>query len=142
MNHGQHQIAPCGMNCKLCIAYVRKRKPCSGCNGPDENKPYHCAVCRIKNCEEHKTRSTNFCYDCRLFPCSRLKQLDKRYRTRYGMSMIENLNYIKQFGLKPFITAENTKWSCESCGRLLSVHRDSCPACGGANQYFPGGTDN
>jgi len=24
-------IAPCGMNCRLCLAYKRKRNGCSGC---------------------------------------------------------------------------------------------------------------
>ena len=30
------------------------------------------------------------------FPCRRLKELDKRYHTRYHMSIIDNLNYIKE----------------------------------------------
>ena len=28
-------IAPCGMNCSLCRAYGRERKPCPGCRGDD-----------------------------------------------------------------------------------------------------------
>ena len=33
-----------------------------------------------------------YCYECAEFPCRSLKHLDKRYRTNYRMSMIENLN--------------------------------------------------
>lgn len=37
---------------------------------------------------------------------ARLKQLDKRYRTNYNMSMIENLNNIQKLGLKGFLILE------------------------------------
>jgi len=138
MTDDQHLVATCGMNCGLCIAYQRERKPCSGCNGPDENKPRHCVVCSIRNCDELKTNGSNFCFVCRKFPCSRLKQLDKRYRTKYGMSMVENLNSIRQYGLDKFVTIENKKWECPECGSLLSVHSESCITCGNINKYFPG----
>lgn len=36
--------------------------------------------------------------------------MDKRYRTKYHMSMIENLDYIKEFGMEKFLTKEGGKW--------------------------------
>ena len=42
-----------------------------------------------------------------IFPASRLKTLDKRYRTFYHMSMIENLEYIKKYGMERFLEKED-----------------------------------
>ena len=89
-------IAPCGMNCGLCIGYIRKKNPCGGCfKKDDENKPSQCRSCSIVNCESLAKTKSGFCYECKKYPCARLKNLDKRYREKYGMSMIENLLYIE-----------------------------------------------
>jgi hypothetical protein len=128
--NGNMIAAPCGMNCSLCIAYQREKRKCSGCNKPDENKPKHCSVCRIKHCEEMLQTETGFCYSCRKFPCKRLKQLDTRYRTKYGMSMIENLHTIETEGIERFILLEIKKWTCKECGSLICVHREKCQTCG------------
>jgi hypothetical protein len=53
-----------------------------------------------------------FCSDrCDEYPCKKLKSLDKRYRTKYGMSMIENLERIKDYGVRKFITSEKKRWT-------------------------------
>ena len=123
-------IAPCGMNCGICIGHLRKKNKCSGCNSKNENRPQHCIKCSIKYCEYLKDLESNFCYDCPKYPCARLKQLDKRYRTKYRMSMIENLIKIKSLGLEEFLNQENQKWTCTNCHARLSVHRESCLECG------------
>ena len=123
-------IAPCGMNCGLCIGRLRERNRCPGCNGNDTNKPKHCVVCRIKHCSETDARAQKFCFQCAKFPCARLRQLDKRYRTKYGMSMIENLKSIQELGLKGFVTREKDRWKCPECGGVLCVHRKDCIYCG------------
>lgn len=124
-------IAPCGMNCGLCIGHLRKKKPCGGCfRKDDENKPETCRSCSVVNCEFLAETKSGFCFECSKYPCQRIKNLDKRYRTKYGMSMIENLSFIKEKGLKRFIESEQEKWKCRNCGSGLSVHRDSCLNCG------------
>lgn len=130
-------IAPCGMNCGICIAYHREKRPCGGCreqysaNGlGTAYKPKHCVHCSIVNCELLSKEESGFCYSCEKFPCRRLKQLDKRYRARYGMSMLENLESIRDKGLGPFIAGEHEKWKCKHCGAVLSAHRDECLQCG------------
>lgn len=124
-------IAPCGMNCGLCIAYLRKRNPCGGCLGNnDTNKPETCKSCSVVTCELLEKTKSGFCYDCPKYPCRRLKTLDQRYRTKYGMSMFENLYFIKENGLEKFLILEEQKWKCEKCGSGLSVHRDACLICG------------
>jgi len=124
-------IAPCGMNCRLCLGYVRERNRCPGCRLLEELNPKTRTRCRIGNCPEIASGRLKYCSErCAKFPCARLKQLDKRYRTRYGMSMIENLARISEFGIRRFIRDQKKKWACPGCGELLCVHRPVCLACG------------
>mgnify|MGYP002813446298 FL=1 len=123
------QIAPCGMNCRLCYATMREKGQCPGCRGSNQNKSNSCITCRIRNCSKFEKKSAKYCFSCDIFPCLRLKQLDKRYRTKYGMSMIDNLNYIRKYGIRKFIQKETARWACPSCGTILCVHRPDCPKC-------------
>ena len=121
-------IAPCGMNCGICISHLRPKNKCSGCLIEAENKPNHCHKCIIKNCELLEQTESNFCFDCSKYPCTRLKQLDKRYQLNYNMSMIENLETIKKYGVVGFLESELRKWTC-LCGETISVHRGFCLNC-------------
>lgn len=124
-------IAPCGMNCGICIAHLRDKNKCLGCREIDENKPNGCKKCTIKSCQILKNNKMIFCSDkCEKFPCTRLKNLDKRYETKYKMSMLENLENIKKLGIKKFVKSEQKRWKCPKCGELLCVHRNSCLNCG------------
>lgn len=122
-------IAPCGMNCSLCRAFGRAKKPCPGCRGDDTAKAKSCLACRIKNCAK-RAAGTTYCFECDSFPCAALKQLDKRYRTRYGMSMIGNLNEIKSLGIRQFLENEAKRWTCPVCGGVVCVHKPECGRCG------------
>lgn len=99
-------IAPCGMNCGLCLHYLRAKNKCPGCFS-GRKVSGACIKCGIKLC---KKRKGEYCFDCEEFPCERIKRLDKRYRERYGMSEIENLKAIKEKGIDCFLKAENKKW--------------------------------
>jgi hypothetical protein len=125
-------IAPCGMNCRLCMAYGRDKNPCPGCRADDGGKAKTVVTCRIKNCEKIARRKARYCLGCDTFPCARLKHLDKRYRTKYGMSMIENLTHIQEIGVRRFVTREREKWACPTCGEILCVHRPQCLSYGRA----------
>lgn len=123
-------IAPCGMNCALCLAYQREKNHCVGCRnqeGSDFKK------CVIKNCANLSSTKSGFCFECDKYPCARLKQLDKRYRGKYNMSMIENLESIKTTGLNEFLGNEKARWSCSKCQTLLCVHREHCLNCQNKN---------
>jgi hypothetical protein len=135
MNDSQ-LIAPCGMDCRLCLAYQREKNHCPGCRMPDKGKMKSCISCSIKNCPKLKKIDSGFCFDCDKFPCERLKQLDKRYRGKYGMSMLANLQAIGQKGLVEFIRTQDEKWSCRKCAKLLCVHRANCLNCSTVNQGF------
>jgi len=122
-------IAPCGMNCRLCRAYIREKNACPGCRIDDHPKPKTRAQCRIKQCEMLKAADLKYCSDCSKSPCDRLKHLDTRYKTKYGMSMIDNLTNIKQSGIRNFIKQEKVRWGCPKCGEVICVHKESCINC-------------
>ena len=119
------EIAPCGMNCRLCIGYVRAKDKCDGCLTPNTKCSKQCT---LRFCTKRKG---NYCdHTCVSFPCQRLKNLDKRYRTKYNMSMIENLAQIERVGIRQFVRNENTRWACPVCGAIVCVHRHNCMECG------------
>lgn len=121
-------IAPCGMNCGVCLHFLREKNKCPGCfSGRKVNqRPIKCG---IKLCIR---RRGEYCFNCNDFPCSeslaaiarnrihqtsttrfpceRLKRLDKRYREKYGMSEIENLVYIKKNGISKFLKEQSKKY--------------------------------
>ena len=127
-------IAPCGMNCSLCIAYQAKlydlnkqgfrRKNCPGCLPRGEN----CTHMR-NHCDLVGKGHVRFCFECGDFPCKRLKNLDKRYRTKYHLSMIENLNCIKEQGMETYLAKEKTRWRCPECGENICCHNGLCLNC-------------
>ena len=123
-------IAPCGVNCGVCIAYLREKNKCCSCMSSGMNKPAHCSKCRIKFCDEHKKSEFTHCYECRKFPCTRLKSLDKRYVEKYHLSLIKNSVCISEYGFDEYIKNENEKWKCKHCGEVLCVHRNGCLNCG------------
>lgn len=99
-------IAPCGMNCGLCLHYLRANNKCPGCfSGRKVNNK--CIKCAIKLCKE---RQGEYCFNCDKFPCDRLKRMDKRYQEKYEMSEIANLEIIKEKGLESFLRQEEKKW--------------------------------
>jgi len=60
-------------------------------------------------CAEKKGDEKLLCYECLKFNCRRIRNLDKRYKSKYGESPIQNLINIKEFGLPQFIFAEKEK---------------------------------
>ncbi|MBP1928133.1 ribosomal protein S27AE [Methanolinea mesophila] len=123
-------IAPCGMNCGVCIAHLRERNPCPGCRGPDAGKPVTRTRCKIKTCGTLRERNAKYCFECEQFPCERLQHLDKRYRTKYHASVVENLETIKKSGIRKFLADEKRRWTCSRCGGTVSIHGARCSRCG------------
>ena len=100
-------IAPCGMNCGLCRAHLRDTREKNYCLGCRKNPVYlYCQKCQMRNC---KDRKSDFC-DCEHYPCDRLRKLDERYRKRYDMSMLENLNLIRKHGIRKFLKQQKAKY--------------------------------
>jgi hypothetical protein len=126
-------VAPCGMNCGVCKAYLaysrgvlRKRGSvthCSGCLPRNKN-------CFIKRgCTKLSKNKVRFCFECENMPCSNLDRLDRRYRERYGMSMVGNLRELEENGLEAFLKKQETKYKCPECGDIISAHDGKCYVC-------------
>lgn len=104
-------IAPCGMNCGLCIGYFREKNKCPGCNEDWSCNREYIKKCVLRNCEKRKKSGLKFCSGkCDEYPCRRLKNLDKRYRQRYDMSMLENLENLEKIGIGKFLDDEKERW--------------------------------
>lgn len=125
----KHLIAPCGMNCGTCIAYLRDKNVCPGCRVISSDKAISVKKCIIPDCSYLQKTASKFCFDCEKYPCQRIKNLDKRYRTKYRTSFLENLTMIKVKGLDSFLAFESKRRTCNLCGSVLSVHRDHCIKC-------------
>jgi hypothetical protein len=127
-------VAPCGMNCRLCVSYIAmkndlnskgfSRTYCPGCLPRGMN----CVFMKVY-CDLVGKGLVRFCYECCSFPCRRLKALDKRYRTKYHMSMIENLKFIQEHSLERFLEKEVKKWHCPDCDGVICCHSGLCLSC-------------
>ncbi len=126
-------IAPCGMNCGICVSYQAMKNElkkkgfhkqyCSGCRSCSQN-------CSLKRgCAKLREGQVRFCFECEEYPCKKLKALDKRYRTKYHMSMLENLEFIKKHGMDKFLEREEEKWRCPECGGVICCHNGLCLNC-------------
>lgn len=130
----QDLIAPCGMNCNICNAYLALkhdvknkgiRMPyCIGCRPRDKK----CAFLK-KQCNTLMHHTVQFCYDCIKFPCQNLKHINSRYQKHFRMSLLENLADIKKNGMKNFLKAQEQKWRCPRCGGVLCCHNGLCFHC-------------
>jgi hypothetical protein len=129
-------IAPCGMNCGICMAFLREKSKCPGCRVDDRNKPVTRTNCKIKNCDNFRKGTAKYCFECKKAPCDRLEHLDRRYRRNYGMSMIDNLEDIKKSGIRRFIAKERERWACSECPGTVCVHNRKCYDCGAVLKEF------
>lgn len=127
-------IAPCGMNCSLCVNYQAlqldlKKKGfskgyCPGCLPRQQNCVFLKGHCGLLG-----NGLVRFCFECADFPCRRLKDLDRRYRTKYHMSMIDNLIDIRENGMPHFLAKQSEKWSCPTCEGVICCHNGLCLNC-------------
>ncbi|MBR4131438.1 MAG: DUF3795 domain-containing protein, partial [Oscillospiraceae bacterium] len=75
-------MAPCGLDCSLCLFAHNKEKPCPGCNAESDAKPEFCTKwCRIIPCEKRVMNGYRYCDECPDFPCGDLEKLEERYMT-------------------------------------------------------------
>jgi hypothetical protein len=42
-------IAPCGMDCAICMAFLREKNRCNGCYAPDRKCSLHCTIFACEN---------------------------------------------------------------------------------------------
>lgn len=127
-------IAPCGMNCAVCSRYLSylnnlKRSQCSGCRPGNKKCSYLFERCSGINSDLKSNAGAQFCTECKLYPCSQINRMDKRYKNSYGMSVKENLERIREIGLELFTEEQDEKYRCLRCDGLISVHNRKCFKC-------------
>ena len=126
-------LAPCGMNCAVCKAYLAYTRGvptkrgsvthCAGCIPRGKN-------CYIKrSCKKLTKHEVRFCFECKDLPCEKVAHLDKRYRERYGVSLVGNLREMEAKGVEAFLRSQEEKFKCTTCGDVVSVHDGKCYAC-------------
>lgn len=125
----ERMLAACGVLCTACVGHLKKKKPCVGCRGPDEQKRTSCVNCVRKNCADE--RGLALCALCGDFPCKWIKTLDKSYRTRYGISLIQN-GKDAAADLHGFLEAQRAHYLCPHCGGAVCQHDGLCSECGRA----------
>ncbi len=127
-------VAPCGMNCATCSAYLAYSKGLQKKRGAI----IHCTGCRPRNkrcaylkgnCDLIGKGTLTFCGECKQFPCYRLRHIDARYQRDYNVSFIENLRHITQHGIKDFLETERLRHRCERCGGIVCIHNRKCYNC-------------
>ena len=132
--------AHCGVYCGACRSYLLLKKDlfeekgyrhgCKGCR--DQNK--NCAFIK-KGCTSLRNKELEFCYECEKFPCQRLKKLDKQYREKYFVSLIENLKRNEKIGVEEWLQEQEKLYTCPNCEGEICVHDVECFDCG--NKFNP-----
>ena len=124
-------IAPCGMNCAICIAFFgytmsgnKRKMKCIGCNPTGKS----CSHLK-KYCKKLTKKEIEYCYECNDFPCKQIQKLDTKYRKGFDMSTIDNLRYIKENGMEKFLQKQEEKYKCPKCGGIICVHNGNCYFC-------------
>ena len=118
----------CGLFCGTCPAYP---ETCEGCLSGKLAE--HCAVCvpGFRDCaREHQVTR---CFACSEFPCSRLEQFSKEHIVNgicHHTHVIDNLQYMKDYGIDAFLSDQVQKTTCPDCGQFIIWYETECQKCG------------
>ena len=127
--------APCGMYCGTCRDYLLLKKDLF----EEKGRKSGCTGCRIRNkkcafirrdCPAFRKNDIEFCFECDKFPCLNLTNLDNRYKDRYHVSFIENLQRNKEIGVEKWLLEQKELYTCPNCRGDICVHDAECYDCG------------
>ncbi len=127
MENTNETAAICGLYCGTCSAY---KKECDGCLS--DRIAQECAICSEGFRECAIQHNILRCYECNEFPCIKLEQFSKKHVVNgvgHHTHVIDNLLYMKEFGVEKWINHQKEKHTCKSCGKLILWHEDKCPNC-------------
>ncbi len=121
-------IAPCGVNCSVCSAHLNIKLPCPGCRAPQEQiTRKSCRNCAKKSCAFDQ--DLQWCFECARFPCAGIKDLSRRYTSKYGVDLVQN-GLDARSDMDSFLEAQRMKFTCRACGGAINRHRKYCSECG------------
>ena len=119
--------AICGLFCEICPQYPTH---CEGCLS--DNPAPHCVNCKpgFRNCARKK--GVIRCFECNTFPCERLEKF-KHAHIVNGIShhetIVEDLQYMKDFGEEKWIIRKREENRCSKCGSLILWHEKNTHIC-------------
>ena len=131
----------CGLYCGACKAFqaTKAGNPlvdeasgaslvCDGCNG-SRLTPW-CASCVIKDCARGK--GLRICAECPENPCEKLSGFMNDPKYPYHRAVQDDMRFLKAHGLEAFERRITERYTCSSCGMLMSWFAKTCPNCGRA----------
>ncbi len=102
---------------------------CSGCRSASVYAG--CRACPLRDCASAKGVSR--CADCAEYPCQPYVMWQRAGTLLpHVREARESLATIRQDGLDAWLAAQRARWSCPSCGSILSWYARECGACGRA----------
>jgi len=134
---------PCGLYCGVCGVYIAHRdgnvklqerlsavygvEPgeirCEGCLSDEVF--VLCKVCPVKRCVEEK--GLEGCHECDDFPCGTIENLPLDVGIRV---MLRSVPVRRQLGTDRWMTEEEKRYRCPSCGYPLFRGVKRCRNCG------------
>jgi hypothetical protein len=150
VEEAKNMVGICGLYCGTCPIYLVKREndldelrrisetrrvpeediSCDGCHS--DKLFYACIDCRhgFRRCAAEK--DVSWCFECPDFPCQRLEAF-RDVHVVNGIShhenVIEDLRYIKEYGIERFVEEQENKGRCPRCGKRLYWYSLECPRC-------------
>lgn len=123
------EIAPCGVNCHVCGAFLKEKDACPGCRAENElHKRKSCMNCAKKNCAYEK--GLTWCFECEAFPCARIRDVSRRYAQNYGIDLVRDGLDARE-DTQALLAAHKERFACKVCGGVIDMHRLRCSECGG-----------
>jgi len=136
-------VAPCGLYCGVCGIYCatvtgdeKLKEKLAGSYGdtPDqiycrgclsESVYWYCAVCAIKSCTREK--GYGGCHQCEYFPCDKIENFPV---PEGKANILRAIPLWRELGTEAFISAEEKRFTCASCGAGLFRGARKCRSCG------------
>ncbi len=135
------KLAYCGLYCGACPLFLAteagtldslasrgmaaENLRCLGCRS--EKVSVYCLNCSLKKCAAGQGLVS--CADCTEFPCRVLRAFDGD-GVPHHRGVVDALQACHATGTEAWLRAQAARNTCAGCGRPLSFHDESCPACG------------
>lgn len=144
-------VGICGLYCGTCPMYLAPRQGdeetiqavaqrrgvppervyCDGCLS--DRVFESCVQCPYGFRDCAREHGVTWCFECPDFPCQRLHDF-RHVHVENGIvhhkHVIENLEYMRDHGIEPWVKSKETEARCPSCGRTLYWFVHACPICG------------